>query len=172
MDSKAYKYLIADIIGNTKGLSDTLPVQFTSRNIALNNDAFKAVVYFLTKCILDQNDDKAEDLPLPEILSASDANFFTLLFRSAHQRIADELSGKKESSDTAIKHNGTELLKFLCQAASPKWIPVFSDEDILSLLIGILFFEPVITSQIRKALQTNNFPPYFTSSIYCSRPYL
>lgn len=141
MDSKAYKYLIADIIGNAKRLSDSLPVQFYSSNIGLSDDAFKAVAYFLTRCIPGPDVDEAGGFPLPEILTASDDNFFTILFRLAHQRVAEELIGKNEISDPAFKYNGTELLKFLCNAASPKWVPVFSDEDVLSLAMSCFLIE-------------------------------
>lgn len=141
MDSKAYKYLIADILGDAGKLSDSLPIQFISSDISLSDDAFQAVAYFLRKCIPDQDRSEAGDFPLPEILTASDDNFFTILIRLAHQIIADELSGNKENSAGTFKHNGTELMQLLCQAASSKWLPFFSDEDVPGLAMSCFLIE-------------------------------
>lgn len=144
MDSKAYKYLIAKIIEGSEKLSSSLPVQFTSRNITLNEDTLKAVSYFLKDCILESGSDQSGDLPPPGILKASDDNFFSILFRFAHQKLAEVLSEGGESTSPTFKYNGTELLKLLCHASSPKWFTVFSSEDVSGFALSCFLIEAFI----------------------------
>lgn len=146
MDSKAYKYLISGIIENSEKLSDSLPIQFTSRNIAINDESYKAVSYFLKECIRESDNDQSDDLSLPGILKASDDNFFSILFRIAHQKFAEVLSENRESTTPTFKYNGAELLKILCHASSPKWVPIFPDEDIISLAMSCFFIEACMNS--------------------------
>ena len=141
MDSKAYKYLIADIIGESQKLSGSLPFQFTSKNITLNDETLLAVSCFIKECLSESSTGQAVDLPPPEILKASDDNFFSKLFRVAHQKLAEELSGSRESTSPTFKYNGTELLKLLCHASSPNRFTIFTGEDVSGLAMSCFLIE-------------------------------
>lgn len=141
MDSNAYKYLIADIIRNTPKLTAPLPVQFNAYDIALSNDNFKAVAYFLTQLVPEFENNSSEKPVCPSILNESDKNFFAVLFRTVHQKLAQELGPDKGTDALLFKRNGTELLTFLSHAVTRKWIPIFSGIDALSFAMSCFLLE-------------------------------
>ncbi|GAF84396.1 unnamed protein product, partial [marine sediment metagenome] len=141
MDSKAYKYLITNILQNSSKLSDSLPIQFKSYDIALSNENFKAVAYFLSQLIPESENHDSEKLVSPSILNESDSNFLSILFHTAHQKFAQVLGSNQRIDKLSFKRNGTELLTFLCHSVSPKWIPIFSEIDALSFAMSCFLLE-------------------------------
>jgi hypothetical protein len=137
MDSKAYEYLISDILETTSHVSDELPLQFTYPEIPVNDASFKAVSLFLEQLLSDSS------LIPPPILSARDSFFFPLIFREIHsnfQRLfaADAHTPPISSSG---RRNGMELLLFLCHAVTPKRITIFNENDALSFAMTCFLIE-------------------------------
>jgi len=143
MDSTAYRHFTSEIISNTNTkICDLLPIRFLSENILPDKNAFDSVVRFLEDCIVSPQHIQEKSISVASILKAPDTNFFSRLFKSAHENIADFFSQKESTPDLhPFKRNGTELLRFLCNAASSKWIPLFRDGECVDLAMSLFLIE-------------------------------
>ncbi len=145
MDSSAYKYLLEDYIKRSTTLSSSLPVQFSKPDFSLSEDSFTAIAFFLSQLLPESEENcgsnQADSLISPKLLINPEKSFLSTLFFTTHRKLSTIFGNNIDPEEPSFKHNGKELLTFLCHGISPKWVPLFPENDTLHYAMSCFLIE-------------------------------